>query len=125
MRMNKKRETMTAVEEKSSLSAAKEKVARGVYALGYTAATFACSAPLLGVTAFAAKATEQDAEKALKETLTKVGSIAGVGLIAYGIYEVIMSVLQQAPEQKTKGLIMAAVGAVLTSIGTLLSFLGS
>jgi uncharacterized membrane protein YebE (DUF533 family) len=118
--MNKKRETMTAVEEKSSLSAAKEKVARGVYALGYTAATFACSAPLLGITAFA---SEEDAKKALKNTLTKVGSIAGIGLIAYGVYEVIMSVLQQAPEQKTKGLIMAAVGAALTGIGTLLNFL--
>ncbi len=40
----------------------------------------------------------------------------GVALILYGIYEIVMSFMQNQPEAKTKGIIMAVSGAVMIGI---------
>lgn len=54
-------------------------------------------------------------------TLTR---FVGVALIVYGVYEVVMSFMQNQPEAKTKGIIMALAGAVMTALKSILSAVG-
>jgi len=46
---------------------------------------------------------------------------AGIAMLIYGIYEVIMSVQNNQPEAKTKGVIMALSGVVMISIKTVVT----
>ena len=41
---------------------------------------------------------------------------AGIALILFGVYEVVMSFMQNQPEAKTKGIIMAVAGAVMIGL---------
>lgn len=49
---------------------------------------------------------------------------AGVGLLIFGVYEVVMSFMQNQPEAKTKGIIMALCGVVMISLKTLIGAFG-
>lgn len=49
---------------------------------------------------------------------------AGVGLVLFGIYEIVMSFMQQQPEAKTKGIIMAMSGIVMIALKSILSGIG-
>ena len=120
MRMNKNRELMAEVEKKNnnkSITENGKKFARGMYALSMAMSTFFGTATLVGTTALAQQSSggtkDGGALSSLSNALTSVGKVVGAGLVIYGLYEVIMSILQQAAEQKTKGLVMCAVGVVL------------
>lgn len=56
--------------------------------------------------------------------LLTITRFVGVALIIYGIYEVVMSFMQNQPEAKTKGIIMALSGVVMTTLKTILKSLG-
>lgn len=45
---------------------------------------------------------------------------AGIALAIYGIYEIIMSFMQQQPEAKTKGIFMTAAGIILTTMSSII-----
>lgn len=49
---------------------------------------------------------------------------AGVVLVIYGIYEIIMSIMNNQPEAKTKGIFMAMAGVVLIALKSILQGLG-
>ena len=53
--------------------------------------------------------------------LLTIARYAGIALLVYGIYEVVMSFMQQQPEAKTKGIIMAICGVVLIALKTLVN----
>jgi hypothetical protein len=114
MRMTNKRETMAAIQEKNTVREKTEKAVRCAYALGMAASTFAGAAVASGAVAFAAD--ENAAINQIVSIMGRVGRVAGIALMIFGIYEVVMAFLQQAPEQKTKGVLMLVVGAVLTGI---------
>lgn len=48
----------------------------------------------------------------------------GVAMIIYGIYEIVMSIQNNQPEAKTKGIIMALSGVAMVAIKSLLSAFG-
>ena len=56
--------------------------------------------------------------------LLTVARYLGVALIIYGVYEVVMSFMQNQPEAKTKGIIMALCGVVMTALKSVLTGLG-
>jgi len=56
--------------------------------------------------------------------LLSIARYVGVGLIIYGVYEVVTSFMQNQPEAKTKGIVMALSGAALTGMKTILKGMG-
>lgn len=48
----------------------------------------------------------------------------GIGLLIYGVYEIVMSFMQNQPEAKTKGIIMAFAGVILIALKSALSLMG-
>jgi len=48
----------------------------------------------------------------------------GVALLIYGVYEIVMSFMQNQPEAKTKGIIMAFAGVVLIALKSALGLMG-
>lgn len=56
--------------------------------------------------------------------LLTITRFVGVALIIYGVFEVVMSFMQNQPEAKTKGIIMALAGAVMTALKTVLRTIG-
>lgn len=48
----------------------------------------------------------------------------GVALLIYGVYEIVMSFMQNQPEAKTKGIIMAFAGVVLIALKSALALMG-
>ncbi len=48
----------------------------------------------------------------------------GVAMVIYGVYEIVMSIQNNQPEAKTKGIIMALSGVVMIVIKNLLSAFG-
>lgn len=49
---------------------------------------------------------------------------AGIGLVVFGVYEIVMSFMQQQPEAKTKGIIMALAGIVMIALKSILQAIG-
>ena len=49
-----------------------------------------------------------------------ISRYVGIALIIYGVYEIVMSFLQNQPEAKTKGIIMAIAGAIMIGLKTIL-----
>ena len=49
---------------------------------------------------------------------------AGIAMLIYGVYEIIMSVQNNQPEAKTKGVIMALSGVVMISIKSVVTTFG-
>lgn len=56
--------------------------------------------------------------------LLTITRFVGVALIVYGLYEVVQSFMQNQPEAKTKGIIMALAGIACTALKSFLSGLG-
>lgn len=52
--------------------------------------------------------------------LLTITRFVGVALVVYGVYEVVMSFMQNQPEAKTKGIIMALAGIVMTALKSIL-----
>lgn len=55
--------------------------------------------------------------------LLTITRFVGVALVIYGVYEVVMSFMQNQPEAKTKGIIMALAGIVMTALKSILQSL--
>lgn len=71
--------------------------------------------------------TNLDASKMMGKILgilLTITRFVGVALIIYGVYEVVMSFMQNQPEAKTKGIIMALAGVVMTALKSILKSLG-
>ena len=56
--------------------------------------------------------------------LLSITRFVGVALIVYGLYEVVQSFMQNQPEAKTKGIIMALAGTACTALKSILVGLG-
>lgn len=56
--------------------------------------------------------------------LLTITRFVGVALVVYGVYEVVMSFMQNQPEAKTKGIIMALAGIVMTALKSILVAIG-
>jgi len=56
--------------------------------------------------------------------LLTITRFVGVALIIYGVYEVVVSFMHSQPEAKTKGIVMALAGAVMTALKTVLQTIG-
>lgn len=56
--------------------------------------------------------------------LLTITRFVGVALVVYGVYEVVMSFMQNQPEAKTKGIIMALAGIIMTALKSVLQSLG-
>ena len=56
--------------------------------------------------------------------LLTISRYVGVALVIYGVYEVVMSFMQNQPEAKTKGVVMALSGAVMVSLKSICKTLG-
>lgn len=92
-----------------------------MYLAGASAA-IAVVASSMSVSAFSAN------DKNFKGNMTKIINIllgiskwAGIGLVAFGVYEIVMSFMQNQPEAKTKGIIMACAGVVMIGLPAILN----
>lgn len=56
--------------------------------------------------------------------LLTVMRYVGVAMVVYGVYEIVMSIQNNQPEAKTKGIIMALSGVIMIAIKSVLSSLG-
>lgn len=56
--------------------------------------------------------------------LLTITRFVGVALVVYGVYEIVMSFMQQQAEAKTKGIIMALAGIVMTALKSILKSIG-
>ena len=56
--------------------------------------------------------------------LLTITRYVGVALVIYGVYEVVMSFMQNQPEAKTKGIIMALAGVVMIALKSILVGIG-
>ena len=56
--------------------------------------------------------------------LLTITRYVGVALVVYGVYEIVMSFMQNQPEAKTKGIVMALAGAAMTTIKSIVNGLG-
>jgi hypothetical protein len=56
--------------------------------------------------------------------LLTITRFVGVALIIYGVYEIVMSFMQNQPEAKTKGIVMALAGSVMTALKSILQSIG-
>jgi len=56
--------------------------------------------------------------------LLSITRYVGVALVIYGVYEIVMSFMQNQPEAKTKGIIMALAGAIMIALKSVLQGLG-
>lgn len=52
--------------------------------------------------------------------LLTITRFVGVALVIYGVYEIVMSFMQNQPEAKTKGIIMALAGVVMAALKSIL-----
>ena len=110
-------ETQITVKKKGRIRSKLEKI--------YMAISSALMVGLMSaVPAYAAVSGDNDKANAAMDQLLgiigQVGFYVGIGLLAFGIYEIIMSVIQSQPEAKTKGITLAVVGAILMGLGTIL-----
>lgn len=70
--------------------------------------------------------TNLDASKMMGKIigiLLTITRFVGVALVIYGVYEIVMSFMQNQPEAKTKGIIMALAGIVMTALKSILKSL--
>ncbi len=56
--------------------------------------------------------------------LLTITRYVGVALVIYGVYEVVMSFMQNQPEAKTKGIVMALAGVAMIALKSILSAVG-
>lgn len=71
--------------------------------------------------------TDQDAAGLMGKVigiLLTITRFVGVALVIYGVYEIVMSFMQNQPEAKTKGIIMALAGIVMVGLKSILQSIG-
>lgn len=56
--------------------------------------------------------------------LLTITRYVGVALVIYGVYEIVMSFMQNQPEAKTKGIVMALAGVVMIGLKSIIVGLG-
>lgn len=56
--------------------------------------------------------------------LLTITRFVGVALVVYGVYEIVMSFMQNQPEAKTKGIVMALAGVVMIALKSILQGIG-
>lgn len=56
--------------------------------------------------------------------LLTICRFVGIALVVYGVFEIVMSFMQNQPEAKTKGIIMALAGIVMTALKSVLVGIG-
>lgn len=56
--------------------------------------------------------------------LLTITRFVGVALVVYGVYEIVISFMQSQPEAKTKGIVMALAGIVMTALKSILASIG-
>lgn len=56
--------------------------------------------------------------------LLTITRFVGVALVVYGVYEIVMSFMQNQPEAKTKGIVMALSGVVMVGLKSILTATG-
>ena len=56
--------------------------------------------------------------------LLTITRYVGVALVIYGVYEIVMSFMQNQPEAKTKGIIMALSGVIMIALKSVLKAAG-
>lgn len=56
--------------------------------------------------------------------LLTITRYVGVALVIYGVYEVVMSFMQNQPEAKTKGIVMALAGVAMIALKSILAAVG-
>ena len=56
--------------------------------------------------------------------LLTITRYVGVALLIYGVYEIVMSFMQNQPEAKTKGIVMALAGVVMIGLKSIIIGLG-
>ena len=56
--------------------------------------------------------------------LLTITRFVGVALVIYGVYEIVMSFMQNQPEAKTKGIVMALAGVVMIALKSVLQGMG-
>lgn len=56
--------------------------------------------------------------------LLTITRYVGIALVVYGVYEIVMSFMQNQPEAKTKGIVMALAGVVMAGLKSLLKTIG-
>jgi len=123
--MRKNQETMTALQassQKTTMRQKAEKCMRYAYAFSKAAATFAGTTAAAGTVAFAAGDADGAAGTIMDNIVSYMKTIlkwVGIGIAIFGVYEVAMAFLQQAPEQKTKGILMVVVGGCMIGMGGL------
>ena len=62
--------------------------------------------------------------KQVLNILLTIMRYAGFAMVIYGVYEIIMSVQNNQPEAKTKGIIMALSGVVMISMKSVVNAFG-
>ncbi len=68
--------------------------------------------------------TAESAMGAVIGVVLTIMRYVGVAMVIYGIYEIVMSIQNNQPEAKTKGIIMALSGVVMIAIKSLISAFG-
>lgn len=56
--------------------------------------------------------------------LLTITRYVGVALVIYGVYEIVMSFMQNQPEAKTKGIVMALSGVIMIALKSVLKGVG-
>lgn len=88
---------------------------------------FAVSASAFGDDVTVNTDTAADADTLMESIigiLLTISRYVGLALIIYGVYEIVMSFMQNQPEAKTKGIVMALAGVVLVGLKSVLKFAG-
>ena len=122
--------TAMALKEKSAVQ--KQNTMKKAFRKLYATATAAMAmASLSATTAFAdwenvevSAGADSDASGLMGQVLGILLTITryvGVALVIYGVYEVVMSFMQNQPEAKTKGIVMALSGVVMIGLKSILS----
>lgn len=113
--------------KKSFFAKAKEKVNnfRSRMYLAGASAAIAAATSSTNVSAFTADDSgfSGNMEKIIN-ILLGISKWAGIGLVAFGVYEIVMSFMQNQPEAKTKGIIMACAGVVMVGLPLILDGFG-
>ena len=97
-------------------------------AVAGTAATTVFADPAAGEAGFEAVNINPNSTTSANGMMGKVIGIllgiskyVGIALMVYGVYEVVMSFMQNQPEAKTKGIIMALSGGVMITLKSILN----
>lgn len=113
---------MTPAEKPAKFKNKIKKMFASVGAIGSAAMATVMSASAFGdsVTITATDANANDMMGNVIGILLTITRFVGVALAIYGVYEIVMSFMQNQPEAKTKGIIMALAGVVMIALKSVL-----